>query len=789
MEFMDADAAPSASEHSDEEEDDTEDPALVVVVEQGEAGEAGEAGEEGEEEGEEGEEEGEPGEAPSAEPSPKATPRQEGPAAPPTPETAIRPPQPPQPVVEEVVPAETDDPMEKIFTQWVKLDIKPWGRRLDNAKLVVALGRGQTRISQAELKSWGLNIEELLEDVCFIGADNGYFELVSDVGSFVCPRCRLVLLSVTHDGLVVPTQSAKPSKYRRRCPCSTGKPIRLDLHAEGNQGRTPLELLRERIDALDVYGSLDPSEFGAERSSPTRRGAQDEGQDTTGFALDASSSGPLGGVRSVPSQGHRKTSSSSRGGFRNSWLASLPPSSSTPRSLIRSATTEALYRRFEVERANRLNGDDERESQKERRDFEKERAEQHKNHGAAIIDAERQQRRRANEARQNVEDVRREGGAALQQSLVSGFEELKQQRHSKLERQKVRVQDTRSMQLRAKQNVMSVKEANLEQGKEGRIQVFEAKAKKDQTREEVFHEKWELASRVREETSLLVTSEARAIWLEENAQAGEMLKAAREERREQRENERLDYLSEAFNFREDVRMWQASGRAIRDRIDEERRMQAQLARDRSKCDEEERGHAAYQRLLARKSAHDAVCEAKHADEFLVAEFEEWKRALDEGESGYATARKHAAKRATSQRREKRREEKNTQKRLLQLIASRVSEAQVAAEQAAAEKKRAAEEEAARRKAEAEEAKRVYEEKKTAATELLATKEAAIGEIETYYRQSGKGGLMCAEAQNALRKAKDEIEEAKKGMEPYRVEEAKKGKARSRWGKLGIVVKG
>ena len=38
MEFMDADAAPSASEHSDEEEDDTEDPALVVVVGSGRSG-------------------------------------------------------------------------------------------------------------------------------------------------------------------------------------------------------------------------------------------------------------------------------------------------------------------------------------------------------------------------------------------------------------------------------------------------------------------------------------------------------------------------------------------------------------------------------------------------------------------------------------------------------------------------------------------------------------------------------------------------------------------------------
>ena len=560
-----------------------------------------------------------------------------------------------------LAPAPEDlDPLELLITRWIRIETKPWGRRLDNPKLASALTLGRTELSHAELKSWGMDPSSLLEDVCFIAADGSHFELAADVGSFVCPRCRLVLLSVTADGLVVSTASATQSRLRNRCPCTSGAPIRLDVHAKHNRNRSPLDLLREHIGAFELEA----------RGSRTKSSGEGVGAEAPASAPAAATS-----TRDAPKSKKLVSSKSPRGTFSSygPWFKALPPATGTPRSLIRDVTTEALYRRFQVEHANRVLGDDEREMQSERRDFERERAGQHKEHGAAIVDAERQQRRRASEARQSIAEGHRLGGSVLHESLAIGFQEIKNDRRDVLERQKLRVVDTKLMQRRAKQNVASVKDANRVQGKEGRMQVFVAKKIKDEALLAQNVEKWEQASRVREESNLFLTAEARAAWLDNNAQAGATLKTIRDEGRRQRENERLDHLSGAFNFREDVRMWQASGRAIRARIEEERRMQGQLARERRGRDEEEHAQACYQRFLSRREAHDAVCEARHADEFLVAEFEQWRRALGEAESGHATARAAAARRATVSRRQKRRHERGVMKGLLQLVSTRAPE--------------------------------------------------------------------------------------------------------------------
>ena len=71
-----------------------------------------------------------------------------------------------------------------------------------------------------------------------------------------------------------------------------------------------------------------------------------------------------------------------------------------------------------------------------------------------------------------------------------------------------------------------------------------------------------------------------------------------------------------------------------------------------------------QALLERKEAHDAVCEARHADEGLAAEYQAIQSALLAADAGHADARAAAAKRATMARRQRRRQDSRLLRGLL-----------------------------------------------------------------------------------------------------------------------------
>ena len=62
-----------------------------------------------------------------------------------------------------------------------------------------------------------------------------------------------------------------------------------------------------------------------------------------------------------------------------------------------------------------------------------------------------------------------------------------------------------------------------------------------------------------------------------------------------------------------------------------------------------------------------MCEARRADDFALQEYYEVKQSLVEAESGYASARQAAAKRATMERRQKRKQERSKWRALIQQV--------------------------------------------------------------------------------------------------------------------------
>ena len=140
--------------------------------------------------------------------------------------------------------------------------------------------------------------------------------------------------------------------------------------------------------------------------------------------------------------------------------------------MIRHAITEVLFRRFEVEQANREQGEEEAR-QREMRNFQRHGAdEQHRHGGAAIVAEGKEQRGRVCSARRSVFDARDAQGFEVQQQHDAINWELEQEHLLAVERQRKIREETRSMEVRSKQNVAGVKEANRNQGQEGRIEAL-----------------------------------------------------------------------------------------------------------------------------------------------------------------------------------------------------------------------------------------------------------------------------------------------------------------------------
>jgi hypothetical protein len=226
------------------------------------------------------------------------------------------------------------------------------------------------------------------------------------------------------------------------------------------------------------------------------------------------------------------------------------------------------------------------------------------------------------------------------------------------------------MQQRAKQNVQGVKESNRKQGNEGKADVLSWEKVRDDSRQMHFEEKRTRADRVRQSTSPAVLANSAAIWAETRAQAGSTLRAINSEGRLARENERLGHLQGAVAFKAETRAWQANARALRSQIEEDRRAQAHAERERRERDEDKCRQAALQDMIERKEAHDAIAEARHADEELVAGYLEYQHSLLAVSRSHAEARRVAAKRATALRRQGRRHERSLFRGMLLQLQSR-----------------------------------------------------------------------------------------------------------------------
>ena len=313
-----------------------------------------------------------------------------------------------------------------------------------------------------------------------------------------------------------------------------------------------------------------------------------------------------------------------------------------------------------MEQANRELGEEQRQIKQERREFLKHGEEQHKQHGAAIVAAERKQKMRVGAARKSIFDAHKAEGSLLLQQRDSLREELSLARLAATQRQIRRVEETKNMQLRAILNVSSVKESHPK----GKKDALHLEAMRNEERQERLNQKRERARLVREQTSQHVLDSSRALLGEEKAQTGETLRAIGSIGRLQRDSERLDHLRAALIFREDVRSWQESSRIVRAQIDEDRREHARVTREQREVHEEVCHRASLQAMIERKEAHDAICMARQADEELAMGYREFQEVLLSEADSNADKRVAAAKRATVARQRCRKQGQRRGRKLL-----------------------------------------------------------------------------------------------------------------------------
>jgi hypothetical protein len=527
---------------------------------------------------------------------------------------------------------------------------------------------------------------DLHDDTFYIVAKGVYYEPTPQEGSILCPLCKRVWLTVTLDGWI--TTEFVGSFV------GTGKSYRLaqgsrDDHVcagHCNVGRmklatrdlaSPIELLRERVDAMLRGGTLQPRkevEVAAKTVqdvSPTRRHSRDVLNFT---AESAKVKGPA--HRRKSSKSCKTLPTSARGNLARPWLSlesSTTSSEASPGALIRETTTEALVRRFEVERARRELGEEERQLRRERQEYLKHEAEQYKQHCVTVVAAERDQKTLIDAARKSIIEARTARGKETQLQSHAISEELEQRRLSYDIHQRRRVQETKSMQERAIQNVFEVARAGgiraLEAGRVAKQEQLVNEVAVDHARQARLEEKRERARTAREAMPDRLASSA-ALWAQDRVVAGQVLRAIASEGKMQREAEIQARREGALVFRDEVRSWRDSSRIVRAQIEEGRKQLAQTTREQRVVHEEVCHQIVQQAMLARKVSHDSVCLARQADEELVVEYQEFQHAIEAEAQSYTDKRAAAAKRATAARKRDRRQERGRMRGLLLQIAGR-----------------------------------------------------------------------------------------------------------------------
>ena len=530
------------------------------------------------------------------------------------------------------------EPPPKLSRRWkmFKLEVKPdWGKQVVNARLSDALANGQMDFTSQELRALGVAMDELEDDFWnTLGSDGCWYEPIPDEGTMLCPLCRRVLLTVTVDGLVSSCfLGGRDGGSRNICPCRLAtEPI------DVSHRRAPLQQLRERLRAMSTTGARSVA-------------ATDAPNSTLGATAGSTSGSPSRPSLSVLT------------GFRRALQPPLPPSPGAAIASLRHSFTEALCRRFEVEQSNRELGDEQRVLQRQLRGRRKDSQEERKRAGAALVAAEKMQRKRVGQARQSVRERRVASRNALRQQLDALDVTLAQQRLSTIEQHRQRVHHTKSMQARSKQSVMGIKEANSVHAMARKTEHLKLEMQRDEARQALLERKSEQTRRLRAKSANFdETRRARAACMEHNAQTGAALRVDGSIARLKREGEQLDRMLSALGFREDLRVGQASSRALRASMEEERREQARREREKRERHEEECARASLQAMLKRKEVHDAVCQSRHAGELVAAEYREHQRSLQETERACADARAAAAKRAMAVRRQRRLQQERVKER-------------------------------------------------------------------------------------------------------------------------------
>ena len=307
-----------------------------------------------------------------------------------------------------------------------------------------------------------------------------------------------------------------------------------------------------------------------------------------------------------------------------------------------------------MEQNNREQGDEQRELQRQLRDRRKDSLEERKRAGAAIVAAEKMQRKRIGQAKQSVRETRAASRNALRQQLDAVNVTLAQQRLSTIEQHRERVQHTKSMQALSKQNVNGIKEANSIHAMARKTESLKLEMQRDEARKALLQRKSAHTQRLRAKSANFEEiRRGRADILERNAETAAALRMDANIAKLKREGEQLDRMLSALGFREDLRVGQASARSLRASMETERRETARKERERRERHEEECARASLQAMLQRKEVHDAVCQSRRAGELVAAEYEEYQRSLQETERACADARAAAAKRAMTVRRQRR----------------------------------------------------------------------------------------------------------------------------------------
>ena len=562
-------------------------------------------------------------------------------------------------------PAEEATYEDRLGLKWIRLDARPFGRRIENPKLSAALTSGKTEFTHEEYAGFNVN-RNLHDDTFYIevglgpGMGSEWYEPVPEEGSVLCPLCRVVWLTVTPDGWV--STSAQPG--RGACACSVES-----FRLAPNPRAFPLEQLRERVDECRRGGSLVPSSSSKKKASSTAQTAEATSSVQKGTSSTMRSSSPTGAGSSTSvrrkSKGVRRTPPNSARGPDSFNRALQSPLSSVasetaPGALIRNEVTEALVRRFEFERRARELGDEQREAHHGNVHYMKEIEELRKQHAMEIVAAERKQKLRVGEARRSVFDAKEAQGRDILQQRSTWTQELESQKLTYDERQKRRVEDTRRMQERALQNVFDAARAGGTRAKEaqrkGKQEIVLLEAERDDVRQKKLEQKCERARRERDQMPGKIAA-ARALWAGDRVQAGETLRAIGNEGKLVREDERLTRLQTALVFKGEVSSWQVNSRFLRAQIDEDRRQRAQATREQRVVHEDVCHRAAIQSAIERKESHDRVCLSRQADEELVEEYQEFQLALATEADSYADKRLAAAKRATLARKQGRRQER------------------------------------------------------------------------------------------------------------------------------------